>query len=71
MTRPLALSLRRVASRLRRRLSLDNPLALALSLDTGLAEREDSTPDDHDVADVLLAIDRLVDALDEWQRPSK
>ena len=71
MTRPLVLSLRRTATLLARRLALDNPLALALRLDPGLAEREDTTPDDHDVADLLLAIDRLVDALDEWLRPSQ
>jgi hypothetical protein len=71
VTRQLAVSLRRTASLLGHRLSLENPLALALRIDPGLAEREDTTPEDHAVADVLLAIDHLVDALDDWQSPSQ
>lgn len=70
MTPPLAASLRRTAIRLGRRLALENPIAVALRHDPGLAEREDTTPEDHDVAAVLRAIDRLVDALDDWQQPS-
>jgi hypothetical protein len=61
VTRRLVLALRLLA----RRLLLDYPTAAALRRDPGLAEREDTTPEDHAVADVLLAIDRLLDALDE------
>jgi hypothetical protein len=60
----------RFLRRLSHRLLLENPTAAALRHDPGLAEREDTTPDDHDVAAVLRAIDRLLDALDDWQRPS-
>ena len=50
---------------LRRLLCASEPLGAALALDPGLAERTDTDLHDHDVADVLLAIDQLVRALDE------
>jgi hypothetical protein len=74
VSRPLAVSCRRTSRvlwRLRRSLRHDQPLAVYLLRDPSLAERENTTPDDHALADILLAIDQLIDALDEWLYPSK
>lgn len=52
---------------LRRRLRAAEPLAAALVRDPGLAERTETYPYDHDVTDVLIAIDRLLRALHQLQ----